>query len=101
MLADHLLSFFLLLRIKGELFGQTQGSAPTVSVGLNNLFKPCIIAAPYQGALNLPFIPFYTLFLLLRHALEILLDVLVGDLVVLQVAVEELLVGGHVDETVT
>ena len=49
----------------------------------------------------LPFIPFYTLFLLLRHALEILLDVGIGELIVLQIAVEELLVGGHVDEAVT
>ena len=55
---------------------------------------------PFYSPLN-PFLPFYTLFLLLRHALEIFLDVGIGELIVLQIAVEELLVGGHVDETVT
>ncbi len=29
------------------------------------VFKPCIIAAPYQGALNLPFKPFSPYFQLL------------------------------------
>lgn len=92
MLAVHLLRF-LLLRIKGDLFGQTQGLPLRWVLAIQRRnYRPFY-------ALYSPFIPFKPF--LLRHALEILLDVGIGELVVLQVAVEVLLVGGHVDETVT